>query len=266
MIRNILVYTILIFCTLKSYAQLPDELPASPQERIETIKKLFDEIPTIILDEKAISIEQFAEMDTCLMKSLWFLGPPLSVYLAGDTGKKGIVYIHTQKRNYLPIPKVGHLEDGYYEEGDFPAEFEWGMDSLYSLIYSKLTIPQSVEQHLQGGYVTVDCYINEAGIVDSCCLDKISIGRPECAAEMYYSDNTLLGGSMLKDTHNEAINALSKSILEALAFLPQFRPATFYLRNVKYRKTLFISFGSLLREETEAAILKEPSHESNQQQ
>ena len=133
--------------------------PDSIQERTKKVITEFGTVPLIICNEKEISLKEFASMDLSKYGTCVFLNiKDLAMELAGERGKDGLIYVH-DKKNYFPFPDSFH--DGYFEGGDFPAEFIEGTDSMYKYIASHQCISKMVLESGFQGQTEVLCYIGD---------------------------------------------------------------------------------------------------------
>lgn len=213
--------------------------PDSIQERKKEVINEFGTIPLIICNEKEISLEEFAALDlskygTCIFFNI----KDLAVELAGERGKDGLIYVH-EKKNYFPFPDSFH--GGYFEGGDFPAEFIEGTDSMYKYIASHQCISKKVLEAGLQGQTEVLCYIGEDGAVDSCEVLCVEIMEPY-HLDIYFVKGELPSIDILGKETLRSIKEITESAIEVTNSLPPFKPAMFYLRPSKYRKRLYIPF------------------------
>ena len=208
--------------------------PDTPEERIQYIKDEFGGIPLIICNEKELSIEKFAELDLKYFGTCVFLNvKSLAEELAGEKGKNGLIYLHAE-REHFPTPA-----GGYFRKGDFPAEFSEGEDSLFFFLKKHHVVPAEVLQSDLDGLVVMTCYLDEEGKLEKCEPKCIELYKPQPLRISIPSEKTPQSWILDK----KAVDLMDKIIDSATnvtKLLPPFKPATFFLRHVKYIKDLEI--------------------------
>ena len=239
-ITETLVCTFLLLALLWPVSTLAQERewPNTPEERIRQVKEEFGLIPPIIYNEKEITMDELSMMDSTQFNTFVYFKPQLSVTLAGERGKDGFIYIHS-KKDYIPMPSP--FPDGYFQEGDRPAVFPGGQDSLYLYIKSHQQVADEVQKFKFQGFTVLNCYIDEEGAVEKCVVQRMDIEAP-LEATLYCRDGLLPQSDVIQKKYQKLFEKITKSALNVANNLPRFTPATFYLRNVKYRMNLYIPF------------------------
>lgn len=226
-LSNIVILLLLLCVSLPSNAQ-KKTYPDTPEERIQYVKDEFGGIPLIICNEKELSLEKFAELDLKYFGTCVFLNvKSLAEELAGERGKKGLIYLHAEKEHF-PTPA-----GGYFRKGDFPAEFSEGEDSLFYFLRAHHVVPQEVLRSDIDGQVVMTCYLDEEGNIEKYEVKCIELYKPQELRLSIFGEKT--PRSWILD--NKALGLIDKIIASAIdvtKLLPPFKPATFFLRHVKY--------------------------------
>lgn len=225
---------IFIFLSSPVLSQEKD-YPDTPEERILYVRNLFDTIPPIICNEKEISPEEFSRLDikrygTCIFLKI----KQLATELAGERGKCGLIYIH-DKKDYFPQPS----SNGYFRGGDFPAEFSEGKDSLFSFIRCRQIISDDVLKSDLDGETMMSCFFDETGKLVKCEAERIELSSP-LDLTVFLKDGAIPRNDLLGKKKMKILEEIIHSAQEVTRQLPPFKPAYFYLRNVKYRLDLYI--------------------------
>lgn len=230
-----------IFVLCSPFYMMSQEItcPDSIQERVKNVITKFGTTPLIICNEKEMSLDEFASLDlseygTCVFLTI----KDLATELAGERGKNGLIYVH-DKKDYFPYPTPIH--SGYFENGDFPAEFTEGIDSMYKYIESHQHISKKVLESGLHGQTEVLCYIGEDGAVDSCAVLCVEMSAPY-HLDIYPVNGEICPKDMLEKKTIKVIKDITDSAIEVTNSLPRFKPATFYLKPSKYRKRIYIPF------------------------
>lgn len=215
-----------------SVEKAPKAYPNTPEERKQYVLDVFDTIPLIICNEEELTFEEFSQLDvTQYGTRLFFKIPRITEPLAGERGKNGLIYIH-DKSNYFPWPNP--FPDGYFMAGNYPAEFPGGEDSLFCFFKNHQMISENVLKSELDGSVTVICYFDEEGNLDKYEISRINLEYPSHLV-LYVNGQEEFDSEMIKKSTRKVLNEIVDSAKGVLELLPPFKPARFYLRNVKYR-------------------------------
>ena len=237
--KNLIVFILLLFVSISMASQEFEQFD-SIKERVRRVEAESGTAPLILCNEKEISLEEFASLDISKYGTCIFLNiKNLVTELAGERGENGVVYIH-DKKNYLPFPNP--LHGGYFEEGDFPAEFPGDLDSLYKYTASHQHVSKNVLKSELQGLTEVLCFISEDGAVDSCEVLSMEIMEPQ-RINIYFQDGKIPTTPRIMEKGTlKMVEEIANSAVEVCNSLPAFNPARFYLRPAKYRKRIFIPF------------------------
>lgn len=203
--------------------------PDTPEERIQYVKDKFGTIPLVICNEKEIPIDEFAKLDLKYFGTCVFLNvKSMTEELVGERGKDGLIYLHTEKEHF-PTPAYG----GYFRKGDFPAEFPEGEDSLFYFLKAHHIVPQEVIQSDIDGQVVMTCYLDEEGVMEKYEVKCIELLKPQELRISVFGEK-IPQSWMLEKKGYLLMDKIIASTMDVIKLLPPFKPATFYLRHVKY--------------------------------
>lgn len=202
-----------------------------------------DSIPVIIYNEKEITLEEYKELPRTKIGTEKICVPPLSVEILGDKGRRGIVYVNS-KMDYVPFPYGKFYQQHgencyYYENGDLPAEFPGGDDSL--TVYLRNTVKVSPELDSIGAGVYVYCYIDTLGNCEKAEIHHIHFLFPDYV-DVGYNEGKRGNGNILTSSHKRYLDIMREEALRVASNLPKFTPATFWLRHVPYKKEIRMFF------------------------
>ena len=232
------ILSILSLCVSINIASQESTSPNPIQERVRRMESESGAMPLIICNEKEMSPEEFLSLDASKYGTCIFLNiKNLAQELAGERGENGLIYVH-DKRNYLPFPDDG----GYFAEGDFPAEFPGGTDSLYIYTASHQRVSKEVLKSDLQGETEVLCFIGEDGAVDSCEVLSMELREPQSITIYFQNGNTPPTPSVIEKKTLKLLGEIANSAVEVCNSFPAFSPAIFYLRPAKYKKRIFIPF------------------------
>ena len=232
--------SVAIFAILATlYANAQDTLSTLAQERTEYLsylKKEFEltNVPVILYDENELSTEEFTNLPEDKIGFWGYLLPDQSVKQMGEKGKNGIIYLASDDEMWQ------YRDDGsFYSGGHRPAEFPCGEDSLKRFIHKTLIDPTEIDSIWASVYL--DYYMDDQGQYLNAEVNHITFVYPERIDIKYY-EGKHAGSDMIAPKYRKYMEKLREITLNAAKKIPQFKPATFWLKHVKYKREIYMVF------------------------
>ena len=234
---------ILICCTtINSFCQTTLQELEAQQRRTDLLATMkghaLDTIPIIVYNEKEITFEDYLKIPSSKIRTAKYMSGEVAKDFYGDRGEKREVIHLSSRENYFPnSPNDGN----YYTDGDLPAVFPEGEDSLKRYIKAHTVVPNELNGVV--GDVYVNCFIDSTGKCEKAEVSKIHLYVPQ-AIEIHYLNGKRAETDIISKSYWKRIDMMRDIALNSLKDLPQFIPATFYLQHVKYLKELRVTIVS----------------------